>query len=256
MHSCVIINQYEFKNHFIKIIGFASIRTFHYWFVITPCRGFAFIACVMAKRFTDTNKWRKDFIRGLQGAYKLLWIYILDECDHAGIWHTELDVAGLRLGFDYSEKTALEQFGERIIVFNNGTKWFIPDFIEFQYGKLNPENRAHKSVLELIGKYKLEGHVRGLQARKDKEQEKDMVYDKEQESNKINFSDLENTQWFESIIKMLNHKITIEKIYEYWAKFQLELTAKDDLYRTKEDYRKHFVSWLKIQVKEINCEPF
>ena len=29
------------------------------------------------------------------------------------------------------------------------------DFIDFQYGELNPENRAHKSVLDLLEKYKL-----------------------------------------------------------------------------------------------------
>jgi hypothetical protein len=128
----------------------------------------------MAKRFTDTNKWRKDFIRGLQGAYKLLWLYILDECDHAGIWHVELDVASLRIGYDLDEKKTLEAFNGHIIVFDQGHKWFIPDFIDFQYGTLNPENRAHNSVLELLEKYKLKGHLRGLQGRKDKEEDKEM----------------------------------------------------------------------------------
>ena len=107
----------------------------------------------MAKRFTDTNKWKKDFIRGLQGAYKLFWLYIIDECDHAGIWHVEVDVAAIRIGEQINKEDALKQFKDKIIEIDNGKKWFIPDFIEFQYGELNPENRAHKSVLDQLEKY-------------------------------------------------------------------------------------------------------
>ena len=39
----------------------------------------------MAKRFTDTDKWKKGFIRNLPTKYKLLWLYILDDCNHAGV---------------------------------------------------------------------------------------------------------------------------------------------------------------------------
>jgi hypothetical protein len=134
----------------------------------------------MAKRFTDTNKWRKEFIRSLQAPYKLLWIYILDECDHAGIWHVELDVASLRIGIELDIKEVIKEFGNHIVIFDDGKKWFIPDFIEFQYGVLNSENRAHQSVLLLLEKYKIKGHLRSLQGRKDKEQ--DMEKDKEQEN--------------------------------------------------------------------------
>lgn len=141
----------------------------------------------MAKRFTDTNKWRKDFIRGLQGAYKLLWLYILDECDHAGVWHVELDVASLRIGYDLDEKKTLEALSGHVVIFDHGHKWFIPDFIDFQYGELNPENRVHKSILDQLEKYKLKGHLRGLQGRKDKEEDKemDMVKDLDKEEDSL-----------------------------------------------------------------------
>jgi hypothetical protein len=145
----------------------------------------------MAKRFTDTNKWRKGFIRSLPPEYKLLWIYILDECDHAGIWHVEIDVACARLGIEISGPDAVEKFGDHIVPFDNDEKWFIPDFIEFQYGELKPENRAHKSVIDLLNKYSLpvniivnkKGLVRGLQGAKDKDKDKDkdMVKDIKEE---------------------------------------------------------------------------
>jgi len=139
----------------------------------------------MAKRFTDTDKWRKQFIRGLQGAYKLLWLYILDECDHAGIWHIEMDIAELRIGNKLNIDEARKQFKGHIVEFNN--KWFIPDFIEFQYGTLNPENRAHNSVIERLRKYNLYSKNKLLKSPlqgvkdKDKEKDKDMVKEKDKE---------------------------------------------------------------------------
>lgn len=165
----------------------------------------------MAKRFTDTNKWRKEFIRGLQGAYKLLWLYIIDECDHAGIWHVEFDVAELRIGMQINEAEALKQFNGHIIVFDNNLKWFIPDFIEFQYGVLNPENRAHKSVLDQIEKYKLKGHLRSLQGRKDKD--KDMDKDKVKEE-KVRFD-----IFWQAYVRKQGSKQTSEKL---WDKLKIE----------------------------------
>ena len=52
----------------------------------------------MAKRMTDTDKWKKRFIRELKPKHKLLWLYILDDCNHAGIWEIDLDVASIRVG--------------------------------------------------------------------------------------------------------------------------------------------------------------
>ena len=135
----------------------------------------------MAKRFTDTDKWKKPFIRGLQGAYKLLWIYILDDCDHAGIWQVDLDVAEVRMGEKINAELALKSFGDKVIPFDDGLKWFIPDFIEFQYGALNPENRVHNSVITLLSKYKLlevnKDLVSPLQGAiyKDKDKDKDSL---------------------------------------------------------------------------------
>jgi hypothetical protein len=143
----------------------------------------------MAKRFTCTDKWKKPFLRGLETPYKLLWFYILDDCDHAGIWQVDIEVAEIRTGEKFYVEQALENFGEKVIPFDNGEKWFIPDFIEFQYGELNPENRAHKSVLDLLSKYKIKGLISTLQGAKDKDMDKDKVKDKvkdkEKDSKKI-----------------------------------------------------------------------
>lgn len=133
----------------------------------------------MAKRFTDTDKWKKPFIKSLQAPYKLLWFYILDDCDHAGIWIVDLEVAGLRCGFDYTEDEALNIFKGQVEVIKNGTVWFIRDFVEFQYGELNPKNRAHNSVINRLNKYGIKPLTSPLQGVKDKDKDKEQEEDKE-----------------------------------------------------------------------------
>ena len=105
----------------------------------------------MAKRFTDTEKFSKPFMRGMAAKYKLFWLYILDNCDNAGVWEAELDVAEIRLGVSLSTDEALHCFGSKILLLDNGSKWFIPTFILFQYGPvLNISNNAHKGVIKKL----------------------------------------------------------------------------------------------------------
>ena len=116
----------------------------------------------MAKRMTDTDKWKKRFIRELKPKHKLLWLYILDDCNHAGIWEIDLDVASIRVGEAVGYKD-LDVFGNKIIMLDNNEKCFIPDFIDFQYGELNPNSNVHKSVILLLSRYNLEGYMKGTQ---------------------------------------------------------------------------------------------
>ena len=107
----------------------------------------------MAKRFTDTDKWKKGFIRNLPSKYKLLWLYILDDCNHAGLWETDFEVASIRIGSKISEKEAVKHFAEQIKIFDNGNKWFIAKFVDFQYGTLNENSRPHQAVIKVLDKY-------------------------------------------------------------------------------------------------------
>lgn len=114
----------------------------------------------MAKRFTDTNKYKKPFIRCLKGAYKLFWDFLYHDCDHAGIWIVDFEIAQFYIGLDMpvNKKEALRFFNEseqRIVELDGGKKWFIPSFIEFQYGELRENNRAHVNVISVLKKYNL-----------------------------------------------------------------------------------------------------
>jgi hypothetical protein len=111
----------------------------------------------MAKRFTDTEKWKKPFIRSLKAPYKLLWLYICDDCDHSGIWQVDIEVAEIRIGEKLDGKKAIQLFGDKIIPLDKGSKWFIPSFIEFQYPSgLNENNKAHTGVIKNLERYKQE----------------------------------------------------------------------------------------------------
>lgn len=133
----------------------------------------------MAKRFTDTEKWKKQHFKNLSAPYKLVWLYLLDDCNYAGVWEVEFDVMKLRTGINSSEQEILNVFSDKIKVFDEGKKWFIKDFIDFQYGELNDKNRAHLSVLNLLSSYKNKGLASPLQGAKEKEKDKDKDKDKE-----------------------------------------------------------------------------
>jgi hypothetical protein len=192
----------------------------------------------MAKRFTDTEKWKKPFIRGLQGAYKLLWLYICDDCDHAGIWQVDFEVAKIRIGEDICLPDALECFGDKIIVFDNGNKWFIPSFIEFQYPSgLNPDNRAHNSIIILLEKYNLlKNENKPLtspsEGRKDMDKDMDMDKDKVKGDKKIKFRD--NITLTEKENTQLNNEygsMEVNRFYDYLSAYKIEKS-----YKTKSDY--------------------
>ena len=147
----------------------------------------------MAKRFIDTDLFRKPFMRGLEAPYKALWIYLLCECDHAGVWTVELDVAHLRMGMKLDTEKALEKMGGAVIPIDGGAKWFLPDFVAFQYGKLNPANRVHESVLAILSKYGIDPNdlsqnkplTSPLQGAKDKDKDKDKDTQGEKERAKV-----------------------------------------------------------------------
>lgn len=110
----------------------------------------------MAKRFIDTDLFKKRFVRGLKGPYKLLWVYLFCECDNAGIWNVDIEAAELFCGQKYTLEELKIAFAGKIHFFDDESKAFIPDFIEFQYGGiLNEKNPAHKAVFQKLEKYQL-----------------------------------------------------------------------------------------------------
>lgn len=126
----------------------------------------------MAKRFTDSEKWEDPWFRNLLKEYQLFWIYLLDRCDAAGVWKVDFEAAVFYLKQNCDEKELMTVFKDRIVVFDNGERWFVPKFIKFQYGNLEESCRPHKSVLNLLSFYKIEGYLKGIHTLKDKDKTK------------------------------------------------------------------------------------
>ncbi len=183
----------------------------------------------MAKRFTDTEKWKKPFIRGLQAPYKLLWLYICDDCDHAGIWQVDIEVAEIRVGEKLNEKKALEFFGDKVIPIDGGSKWFIPSFVEFQYPSgLSANNKAHVGIIKILEKYQNEIDnckplASPLNGAKDMDMDKEMEMDMEMDKDKVKTQKpkIEIVYPFDS-----------EKFMQYWEIWK-DYKAKDHKFKFK-----------------------
>lgn len=184
----------------------------------------------MAKRLTDTDKWKKPFIKTMPVEYKLFWLYLLDDCDHAGVWQVDVEVAELRLGTKLSLTKAQGYFKKNIVVLDNGTKWFIPDFISFQYGAFNEANKMYKSIMPIIHKYNLMGHLSSINGAIVQVKDKVMVKEKEDFLN--------NQIWKEQFC--MAKSLSME---------DLELLQKDFIQKVElsgklvDSYKSYFVNW-------------
>ena len=110
----------------------------------------------MAKRFTDNEKWKDAWFMDLPSKYKLFWLYILDECNHAGIWKVNFRVASFCIGehLEYSEVKRLLK--DRITILND-ENWYVNKFVKYQYKcdiqGLNIKNKAHLSAIKILNEY-------------------------------------------------------------------------------------------------------
>lgn len=199
----------------------------------------------MPKRLTDTEKWKKPFIKSLPVEYKLFFLYLLDDCDHSGIWQIDIEVAELRLGIKLSLQKARGFFAERIVEFDGGTKWFIPDFIQFQYGQLDEKNKMYKSVSYALNKYNLMEHLPPINGGKEKVKDKvqEQVMDWEAEKQKF----LQDGNWIYSFVT--GKGLTKEQFDGLAKEFLTDLELKQD-YKPIKEIRSHFTNWFNKEKKK------
>ena len=141
----------------------------------------------MAKRFMS-NCFEKKWFRELPIRLKIVWFYLLNKCNHAGILDDlDLDLLSFQIGEEYTLKEILEAFGDNLKEIGEG-KIFITKFIDFQYGELNPSVRVHQSVIKLLQKHNIELDKSltsvndKLLSVKDKDKSKDIDIEKRKEN--------------------------------------------------------------------------
>lgn len=195
----------------------------------------------MAKRFTDTAKWKKPFIKGLDAKYKLLWFYILDDCDHAGVWEVDFEVASIRIGEDVNYEEALIALGQQIKVIGK-SRWWIMDFISFQYGTLTEKNKMYKPVIEVLKKFGIDPniphnmeHISPIDGVKDIDKVKDKV--------KVKVKDKEQAENFFLEVEQLEDRVKIiEAVFTdeiYVEQLQMAHRGKDIKKAFEECYIHH-----------------
>lgn len=108
----------------------------------------------MAKRFIHDELLRNPWLRVAPTLQKLLWVALVTECDHAGIWVVDWQMMELLVGGPLDPAAAKKFLGKRIIEIDNGDRWFLPDFIRFQYPHgIHTNNNCLKSVRQLLVKH-------------------------------------------------------------------------------------------------------
>ncbi len=105
------------------------------------------------KRFTDTDKWRDPWFRNLSGYAKLLWSYLTENCDAIGLVSVDFRLVSQDCRLAIKEQH-LTELGDRVETLGSG-RYFLPKFIQFQYGELSADCPPHKTILRLIDTHKL-----------------------------------------------------------------------------------------------------
>lgn len=100
------------------------------------------------KRFTETDKWRDVWYRKLPPKAKLLWLYMVDNCDHAGVLEIDWELASFQIGVPV-EQSLLVYFERQIHRLKNG-KYHIRGFVKYQYGKLSRDCKPHTPVFAAL----------------------------------------------------------------------------------------------------------
>lgn len=116
----------------------------------------------MAKRFIDTCLFDDVWFMNLLPEAKILWLYFITKCDHAGILKLNQTLAKVQTGIKDLTKV-IEQLGNRIVTVNDNI-FFVPKFLEYQYPGFPECNfKAAKSAIEILRKYDLidnEGNIK------------------------------------------------------------------------------------------------
>ncbi|QDP55056.1 MAG: hypothetical protein Tp1111SUR768151_25 [Prokaryotic dsDNA virus sp.] len=169
----------------------------------------------MSKRFTDTTKWKRVWFRKLKPEHKVFWFYLLDQCCHAGIWEVDFEQAEFFCG-KLVESEIREVFKKQILEFDNGKRWFIQDFIDFQYGELNDKVNAHRSAINRLKKFKLynidEPLIKSSLTLDSRVKDKD----KDKDKDKVNNKRPKNLNEVKAYFKEKGINVDAEKFFDYY----------------------------------------
>jgi hypothetical protein len=226
----------------------------------------------MAKRFTDSAKWDDPWFAELPSKYKLFYLYLLDECDHAGVWKVNFRKANFMVGETMEPSEVRRFMSDRVRVIDEAY-WHVSKFIKFQYGMLR-NDRMSLSALAILEKHGLmdvideskEAPSKPLPSPfvgvKDKDKDKDMDMVKEEEGI---FDKIERATDYKQLIpiwteyrKTKGHYPTLyelDVIQNAWAKKKLS-TLKQEMLKAIENGWKSLVEIKQSEVEQTSTKPY
>jgi len=170
----------------------------------------------MAKRFIDTELFDDPWFMDLSKDAKILWIYLITKCNHAGLIDVNEKLCKFQTGLK-SIQTVYKELGNRLVTVKEQLI-FIPKFIEFQYPNF-PQSKVRQqaSAIELLKKYNLFDE-KNLTVNKELsnsyEDEHDIVIDNEPEYKDTGF----NIFWEQYHTITKKNKTDKDAALKYWKK--------------------------------------
>ncbi len=167
----------------------------------------------MAKRFIDTGLFQKVWFRKLSPEMKAVWLYLFTNCDHAGIIDADYELLSFMVGAE------IKDIGFNGNVIEIKDKWYLTKFVEFQYGKLNPDNRVHQSVINRLNKFELL-NIQSMQIDPELHQNKPLISPlqgcKDKDKDKDKEKDKDNGANFEKFWVLYDRKVNKTKTKKKW----------------------------------------
>ena len=140
---------------------------------------------------TETTKWADPWFRGLDLKQKAIWLWLLDNCDCAGVVpEIDLGLASFQIGATI-EASDLAVFTGRLEQCGKG--FWVRKFVAFQYGRIecNTSSKVHQGVMKALGKASIPlpkameslsiALPKAINSPKDKDKDKDKDPEKEPE---------------------------------------------------------------------------
>lgn len=145
----------------------------------------------MAKRFTDSDKWKDAWFSELEQEDKLLWLYLLDECNHAGIWKVNMRFLNFSIGSSYTLDRLIEVLGSRVYLISD-EYILIEKWVHYQHPNgLNEKSKPQKAVIDMLIKFNVldrvtKGYDNPIITPQDKDKDKaiDKDIDKDKDESK------------------------------------------------------------------------
>lgn len=204
------------------------------------------------KRFTDTNKWEKNWFRKLSPEYKCFWYYFTEHCDGAGVWEPDFELVHTFIGKKIEQNIAFDLFNKgktRVIVLDNGD-WYIPDFISFQCGELSDTCPAHKPIFKLLQKHNLPDRVVNRVSNTLQEKEKDIDKEKDKDKREDKEEEIRNIfGFYTKVLERPTYKLTTKR------KEKISQRLKEPLIGSIEWARTRFIECL-IAICQVSLSNF